>query len=488
MKKKNPYITCNNSLSRKRVYIILIATIIFISCSKDESTTSDDAIVTDDTAITDDDNTGNDNTAIDLNIDFTQVLGGSQNDSFRAVVATPDGGYAALGDSQSIDGDITDNDSQINKLWFVKMNQEGAIVISKTYGGSEDNRATDIINTSDGGYAILGYSESSDGDLTENNGFYDHWIAKLDSQGNIEWEHSYGFPGSDQANALIQTSDGGFFTAGFLDVSASGGDGNNGFQENTEENNQNNRATLHGVGEFWGHKLNASGELVWRRYFGGSNNDRAYDVTSSPDGGILMVGASESADFDISASQGSYDFWAVRIDNTGELVWEKSLGGTEIDIGYAVTNTTDGAYILAGDTRSSDGDITNPRGNADIWLVKLTDNGEILWQKNLGGSNFDTLRAITNTPNGYAITGASRSSDDQVTENNGQNDLWIATTDTSGNLTDQLVIGGNNQDFGYGITTTTQGDIIVVGDTASTNGPLTTSNGETDAVLIKITL
>ncbi len=479
MRKKIFHNNSFSTLSRKRIYIILLTLFTFISCSKDESTsTNDDEGFTND----DDGNTDDNDTLDNLSIEFIKVLGGSQNDSFRAVVSTSDGGYAAIGDSQSTDGDITDNDDQINQLWLVKTDQNGTIIFSKTYGGSEDNRATDIITTSDGGYAILGYSESSDGDLTDNNGFYDHWIAKLDSQGTIEWQHNYGFSGSDQANALIQTTDGGFFTAGFLDVTASGGDGNNGFQEN----NQTTRNTLHGVGEFWGHKLDASGNLVWRRYFGGSNNDRAYDVTNAPDGGILMVGASESADFDISASQGSYDFWAVRIDNSGELLWEKSLGGTEIDIAYAVTNATDGAYIIAGDTRSSDGHITAPRGNADIWLVKLNDEAEIVWQRSLGGSNFDTLRDITNTSNGYVITGASRSSDGQVTENNGQNDFWIATTDTSGNLTDQLVIGGNNQDFGYGVTTDSQGNIIVVGDTASTNGSLTTSNGETDAVLIKI--
>ncbi len=456
------------TLSRKRNLLLYILLAFMLACTKEEIPASDDAI-----------------TIPNLSIDFTKVIGGSENDTFKAVVVSQDGGYTMLGDSQSINGDIIDNDIQVNKLWLVKTNSNGEVQFSKTYGGSEDSRGTDIISTKDGGYAIAGYSESSDGDLTENNGFYDQWIAKLDAQGNIQWQKSFGFTGSDQANALIQTTDGGYFTAGFLDVSASNGEGNDGFVSNKYPLTTS-RNTRHGVGEYWGHKLDANGNLEWRRYFGGSNNDRAYDVVQAPDGGILMIGNSESDDFDITSSKGSYDFWAVRLDIDGNLLWETSLGGSQIDIGYAVTTTNDGAYIITGDTRSEDGNITNLRGSADVWVLKLSDSGELLWQNTFGGTNFDSARAITKLSNGYAIAGASRSTDGQVSENNGQNDFWIATIDLSGNLIDEIALGGNNQDFGYGITATKEGDLIVVGDTASSSGILTTVNGNTDAVLLKI--
>ncbi|TVZ52320.1 hypothetical protein [Dokdonia sp. Hel_I_53] len=471
------YYICDFTLSRKRMYLPILFFMCFVACSKESPNLDDN-----DGDVTTDDEMS----SAGLTILFANAIGGSQNDTFKAVVVTSDGGYAMLGDSQSIDGVISDNDTQINKLWFVKTESNGEVQFSKTYGGSEDSRGTDIITTTDGGYAILGYSESSDGDLTENNGFYDQWIAKLDAQGNLIWQKSFGFSGSDQANALIQTKDGGFFTTGFLDVSASNGEGNDGLLPN-RKSTPSSKGILHGVGEFWGHKLDSNGNLEWRRYFGGSDNDRSYDVVQAPDDGILMIGNSESNDFDITASQGSYDFWAVRLDGDGNLLWQKSLGGSQIDIGYAVTTTTDGAYIIAGDTRSDGGDVTNLRGSADVWLVKLSDSGELLWEKSFGGSNFDSARAITKIPKGYAIAGASRSVDGQVSENNGQNDFWIATIDFSGNLMDEITLGGNNQDFGYGISATSQGEIIVVGDTSSTSGPLTTTNGGTDGVLIKIT-
>jgi len=420
---------------------------------------------------------------VTITVDFTNVYGGSEDDTFHDVTATNDGGFIALGYSQSIDGDITDNTTQVNRYWLVKTDSEGIIQWSKTYGGTDDDRGEEVIQTSDGGYAMIGYSRSNDGDVSTNEGFQDHWIVKLDAQGEIEWQKSYGFAGSDQAFSIIQTSDGGYFTSGFLDVTASNGEGND-LLETEEEDSS--RATLHGVGEFWGHKLDANGNKEWRRYFGGTNNDRAYATLQADDGGILMIGASESNDFDISNAKGSYDFWVVRIDASGNLLWERSYGGSEIDIAYAATKTPDGNYVIAGDTRSNDGDVTEFNGNADVWVIKINDQGTLLWEKTLGGTNFDTARAITATVDGLAITGSSRSNDIDVTANAGQNDIWIALLNTDGNLQDQRSIGGDGIDFGLGIASNDQGAIIVAGETQSNTGELTSSNGSLDAVLIKI--
>lgn len=480
MSKENVISKILRMLSRKHILIYCLLPIVaFYSCEDDDTMqdTVDDEVVT--TPPSDD----TDTTSQDFTIEFTKVYGGSQDDTFHEVVATTDGGYAALGYSQSVDGDIVDNTEQVNMYWLVKTDSSGNIQWSRTYGGSDDDRGEHLIQTTDGGFLIAGYTTSSDGDISQNAGFYDHWLLKLDASGNIQWERSYGFSGSDQLFSVIQTTDGGYFTGGFLDVSASGGDGNNGFTDANDTSN--NRAAEHGVGEFWGHKLDANGDMVWRRYFGGTNNDRAYQVVEAEDGGILLVGASESNDFDITDAQGSYDFWAVRIDSSGNLLWEQSYGGTEIDIAYAATKTQDGGYLLAGDSRSTDLDITDPNGNADVWLVKIDDQGNLLWQKNLGGSNFESARAIITYGSGSALTGGSRSADGDLTTNNGQNDIWVVTIDQNGNLIKQQSFGGNNQDFGYGIATY-QNSIIIVGDTQSSNGDLTSSYGGVDAVLIKL--
>lgn len=414
------------------------------------------------------DDTDNDTT---LELIFAKTYGGSSGDSFQDVIATTDGGFAALGYSQSVDGDITDNGTQVNMYWLVKTDASGAIQWSKTYGGSDDDRGQQLIQTNDGGYALVGFAKSSDGDATQNAGFADQWIVKLDNSGELQWQKSFGFSGSDQAFSIIQTTDGGYFTAGFLDVTASGGEGNEG---------------RHGVGEFWGHKLDANGNLVWRRYFGGTNNDRAYAVVETNDEGLLLVGATESTDFDITNSKGSYDFWAVKLDLQGNLVWQKNYGGSEIDIAYAVTKTQDGNYLLIGDTRSADGDVTNFKGAADVWLVKINDQGSLLWQKTLGGASFDTARDAALHGNGFVIAGTSRSTEGDITENKGQSDFWITQLDATGGIKWQKTIGGPDFDFGFGITVDRNGAIFVAGETQSNSLDITGNKGGTDAVLIKI--
>jgi hypothetical protein len=315
MTKINLDINMLRTLSRKRVLLFcLLPIVLFLSCGDDETIDSED----DDVVVTNPPIDDNNNSSQDFTVEFSKVYGGSQDDTFHEVIATTEGGFAALGFSQSVDGDIVDNTEQVNMYWLVKTDNEGNIQWSKTYGGSDDDRGEHLIQTNDGGFLLAGYTTSSDGDISQNAGFYDHWLLKLDASGNIQWERSYGFSGSDQLFSVIQTTDGGYFTGGFLDVSASGGDGNNGF---TDTNNTlNTKAAEHGVGEFWGHKLDANGDMMWRRYFGGTNNDRAYQILEAEDGGILMVGASESNDFDITDPRGSYDFWAVRIDSSGGLV------------------------------------------------------------------------------------------------------------------------------------------------------------------------
>jgi len=455
-----------STLSRKRAPILSLLVLTMMACSKDDTPEpeSDDTIDTTTEQPTD-------STEDPLEVAFVKVYGGSQSDSFQDVIATRDGGFAAIGYTQSIDGDVSDNETQVNMYWVVKTDANGNIQWSKTYGGNDDDRGQSLIQTQDGGYALVGFAKSGDGDATENAGFHDQWIVKLNSSGDLEWQKSFGFSGSDQAFSIIQTTDGGYFTAGFLDVTASEGAGNEG---------------RHGVGEFWGHKLDAQGNLLWRRYFGGSNNDRAYSVLETADEGILMVGATESADFDITESKGSYDFWALKLDNQGTMLWQKNYGGSEIEIAYAAVQTQDGNFLLIGDTRSSDGDISNLKGSADVWLVKINNQGAILWEKTLGGSSFDTARDIAVNGDGFVITGASRSNDGEVTENKGQSDFWIAQLDDKGTIKWQKTIGGSELDFGYGVASNAQGSIMVAGDTQSTNNDITNAKGAVDAVLIKI--
>lgn len=410
-------------------------------------------------------------------IEWQKTFGGANDDIARAIIETSDKGYAIIGYTNSIDGDITDKTVAENDFWVLKLDPNGNIEWQKTYGGSGDDQGRSIIQTSDGGYAITGPSKSADGDGSNNEGQHDHWIVKLDAQGNIQWEKSHGFSGHDHSRSILQTNDGGYFIGGYLDVTASGGLGNE------------TVTTKHGVGEFWAQKLDATGNLEWRRYFGGTNNDRIFKVLQAHDGNFLLIGSSESDDFDVNNGNGSYDVWVIKIDTKGSMLWEKSFGGSGIDNGHAAVKTNDGNYLIAGTAISTDGDISNSKGNSDAWIIKINDSGKLLWEKSFGGSNFDAAWAIDSGKgifSSYIIAGNSKSSDGDITSNNGENDFWVLKIDTTGKLLFEKSLGGSGLDFAYGVIETFDQKIVVVGETESTDKDITSNKGGKDIWIAKI--
>lgn len=404
------------------------------------------------------------------------TFGGQNNDSAQSVIATTDGGYAVLGFTQSNEGDITDKQDVSFDYWVLKFSSQDVLEWQKTYGGSNDDRGREMIQTLDGGYALIGTSESSGLDVSENNGSQDFWIVKLDASGNISWEKSFGFQGDDMGISVMQTSDSGYLLTGVLDVTSSNGQGNT-----------NRNTARHAGGDYWAIKLDSSGDLQWSRFFGGNFTDTAEGVVETVDGGFIIAGGSDSEDTDVTNNKGTYDFWIIRIDANGNLVWEKSFGGEQSDEARAIVKTSDGNFVIAGDTRSNTVDVSGNNGAADFWLIKISSNGDLIWQKSIGGSGFDVARDVTTTrDNGFLISGSSRSSDGDVSENKGQNDAWVVKVDNNGNPQWEVSAGGSNIDFAYSVTELNNNAVIVVGDTASNDGDIEENKGFTDLLLFKI--
>ena len=414
--------------------------------------------------------------APDIVVDFITTLGGSKNESAQAVVNTTDGGYAVLGHAQSMDGDVTNKSNESYDYWVLKFDTTNQLQWQKTYGGSDDDRGTDIIQTTDGGYAVIGKSKSGDLDVSENAGYDDFWMIKLDGNGSILWEYSFGYAGSDVPYSVIQTNDNGYLVSGVLDVTASNGQGDR----------VSSSQRRHAGGDYWVIKLNANGIKEWSNYYGGSFTDTAYDAIQTEDNGYIIVGSSDSNDVDVANNKGSYDFWVIKISNTGDLVWEKSFGGSEIDEARAISNTADGNYLVVGDTRSANIDVSQNRGAADLWMIKINSEGSLIWEKTLGGTNFDVGRSVSKTQdNGFLIAGSSRSSDGDLRNNKGQNDALILKINSSGDLEWQKTIGGSEVDFFYGAAELTDGSVVAVGDTNSSNGDITENKGFTDLLILK---
>jgi hypothetical protein len=445
----------------RNVLLLLLFWMLF-SCAKEEAEVAFDALETEFVG----------------ELDWVKNFGGSGNESAQSIVKTTDGGFAVVGYTGSIDGDVATKSQEENDYWLLKFDGNGNLQWNKTYGGSMDDIGQSLAQTSDGGFVLTGYAMSSDGDASNNEGFHDNWIIKLDAQGIMEWESSYGFSGHDHSYDIIEASQGGYFFTGFLDITSARLDGN------TEKGNS---LTSHGVGEFWGTKIDEEGSIQWRGYFGGTNNDRAHGVVQTDDGGFVMAGFTESDDYDISSTNGSYDFWVIKVDSFGNLLWEQSFGGEGIEVSYDIAKTADNGFVVVGNTFSSNGDVFLNHGQSDVWMIKLDEDGEMIWEKTYGGSQFDLAQAVVQSKDGgFLITGNSKSDDYDSSFNNGENDIWVVKTNRVGDLVWEKSFGGSGLDFGFDLVENTDGSIMVVGESLSNDFDTLSAKGKSDLILLKI--
>lgn len=382
------------------------------------------------------------------NVNAKQYLyGGDQNDGFAFVTATSDGGCIAVGVTESsANGDVKGASKGSVDAWVVKMNSSGIIEWEKNYGGSNIDEAYCIQQTSDGGYIFAGFTKSSaSGDVTGlNKGGSDIWVVKLDASGNITWQKNYGGDQNDEMTSIRQTSDGGYICSGYTSTSANG--------DVTDVN--------HGSDDIWVVKLDGSGNISWNKSYGGNQSDKSQSIILTSDGGYIFAGSTDSsANGDISgASKGGNDIWIVKLNNTGNITWEKNYGGNaseglNLD---CIKQTTDGGYIVLGYTSSSaDGDITGVnKGSQDFWVMKMNNLGAITWEKNYGGNNDENSASIYITSDGgYLLLGYTKSSanGDVTGTNNGNGDAWIVKINNLGTIQWQYNYGGDNIDILVGM-------------------------------------
>lgn len=212
--------------------------------------------------------------------------------------------------------------------------------------------------------------------------------------------------------------------------------------------------------------------IEWQKSFGGSNTEIPKSIIETPDGGYITVGHSKSSDGDATINQGNNDFWIVKMNASGTLQWQKSLGGSGDDQANSICNTADGGYVIAGSSTSTDGHITLNKGHADYWIVKLNALGNIEWQKTYGGTFQDVATSVKQTADGgYVVAGHSASNNGDISGNHGSysNDYWVLKLDSSGNLQWQKALGGTSEERAYEVQQTTDGGYIVAGETNSAN-------------------
>jgi len=375
-----------------------------------------------------------------------------------------------VGRSNSINGDIIGNHGGDDAL-VVKISASGALEWQKALGGTFDERAFSIICIPEGGYIVVGDTSSYDGDVTGNHGNGDAWVIKLSLTGDIIWQKTFGGNGSDSLISIQSTPDGGYIAAGWTNST----DGDvTGFQG--------------GYTDSWVVKMSAAGVIEWQKTLGGSGEDWIYSIQSTLDDGYLVIGTTSSFDGDITNYYGGCsDAWAVKLDATGAIVWQKTMGGTGEDAANGAQLTSDGSCIFAGYTSSTDGDVTGNHLSMDAWVVKISSTGDLIWQKSLGGIGYDQTYGILLTPDGGCIVaGYSSSTDGDLTSNHGNIDLWVVKLSLTGDIIWQKTIGGTSDDRAYNIQSTTDGGFITTGYSKSNNGDVTGNHGGSDVWVVKL--
>lgn len=363
---------------------------------------------------------------------WDKTIGGNSLDVIASILNTTDGGYLVGGYSSSaISGDKSEASRGSYDYWIVKLDASGNKIWDKTYGGSLFDNLTTMDKTMDGGYILGGYSNSGIGGEKSqiNKGLNDYWILRINGSGAILWEKSFGGSGEENLESVIQTTDGGFLLGGH---SASGISG-----DKTEMNK--------GGGDYWIIKLDSSGNMLWDRTIGGNGSDRLYSIAQLPDGNCILGGQSLSnAGGDKSQnSKGSSDFWIVKVDGSGNKIWDKTIGGTSSEFFAAMDLTSDNGIILGGYSISNSGldKSENNKGVEDYWVVKLDAAGNKIWDKTVGGSSYDFLFTLVQcSDGGYALGGRSHSNaDGDKSENSsGGLDGWVIKLAPESLITDTI--------------------------------------------------
>ena len=341
---------------------------------------------------------------------WRKTYGGSHIDEPYSVVALADGGCIVVGCSRSLNHDVQNNHGGDNDGWLIRLGPTGNILWQRAYGGSGRDELYNIVPTSDGGYLLTGMTNSTDGDVQTNYGGNDIWVVKTDSLGQIIWESSYGGTQNDVANRSFEDSEGNFIVVG----------------ESSSDNWQ--VPGNYGQTDLLVMKLSPEGFIIWSLSFGGSGAEFGTLAAEAPDG-YFVGGSSGSIDGDFSGLATHYvDYWLLKLGYDGSLIWQKTIGGSSSERAFDMLALEDGGCAIVGFTNSTDDDFTGNDGNVDIGLVRLSSEGELLWQKTFGGTKTECGYAIARTPDhGIILSGLAESTNGDLSgiTNRGYYDFWI---------------------------------------------------------------
>lgn len=342
-------------------------------------------------------------------------LGGDRTDYARSMDKTTEGGFIFTGYSNSFT-----YEAEYGNIYLVKTDADGNILWQKVFGGDKTDDSYCVRETSDNGFITVGYS------ATTGQTGVDIYLLKVDSSGDMLWERFYGGDSYEYGYSVSETTDNGFIIAG-----ATGSYGA-------------------GHSDMYLIRTDAAGEPLWEKTFGGAGFEAGYSVIETTDGGFIVAGAISSY------GAGQTDIYLVKTNASGEVLWEKTIGGTGSETGYSVIETTDGDFVIAG-TTSSYG-----YGGTDVYLVKIDKSGEVLWEETFGGIDFDYGNSVIEENDGGLVVVGSSASFGAESYN-----IYLIKTTSSGDLIWEVTFGDLLSNYGYSVLKTTDGGYAIAGSKTS---------------------
>ena len=406
--------------------------------------------------------------------------GGSHADFLYDAVPSLDYGFLLAGASLSQSG--MDGQTGTYDYMLAKYSEDGQKQWTKFFGGKGIDHLKQIIPTYDGGYLLAGISNSAKNGAksTENIGQFDIWLVKLDMGGAIQWQKTLGGLATERIRQIIRAGDGGYFIAG---SSASGEfipSGNKLASPDIIIKQDDNFGGL----DYWLVKLDSDGNLVWQQTYGGQFNDELRQVVELPDGSLLLAGNSASP---VSGNKnitgkGKTDWWVLKTDRDGKALWQKSYGDTADDKLFAMILTKDGNILFGGNSTPIEKNKT--KNSADIVLLKINPNGDTLWQTTFDNNGDDFLTNILQNPDGTLILGAYTAANRKLpVAGKGKDDFLLIKIKANGNELWRRSIGTRKKEVLQKIIATRDGGYVLVGSSIKH-----TAKGDTDSdfLIVKI--
>lgn len=391
------------------------------------------------------------------NIQSQRATPANDSVSWNTYKRTSDNGYLIAGYSYfpsygSGDFYALRLDANLEKVW------------ESAYGGDYSDEVRVAQQTTDGGFILAGqsYSPASGNKSSTNYGGTDIWVVRTDSLGNKLWDNSYGGTNYEGVWDLKPTADGGFILGGFSYSDASG---------NKSDSN-------YGDADYWVVRIDANGNKIWDRSFGGTGQDFMFSVRETVDGGFIVGGSSDSPPDGTKTTLnfGGLDYWIIRLDASGNELWQRSYGGSGTDQLTQVEETTDGGFILLGSSDSpQSGNKTTPNfGFLDLWIVRTDSNGDVVWQQSFGTGNSAIPQRLLVVPTGGWLVGATAypgvSGGNKTSRNFGDSDYWLLRLDSYGNLAWDQSYGGRQSDVLFDMERTADGGVALIGSSSSPVG------------------